>query len=87
LDSVETSIQKAGLKTRICPNKGLKDRIYHTTEADYVASGLESIIELAGLHIMQTANKYNLCLDLRTAAYITSIMKIYKKCEIAGLSM
>ena len=37
-------------------------------------------------NIMRTAMKYNLGLDLRTAAYITAIEKIFKVYLDAGLT-
>lgn len=58
-----------------------------TSEADIAIYGLENILEIAGLGIKNTARKYNLMWDLRTAAYIYSIMKIFRVVEASGVSM
>jgi len=43
-------------------------------------------MEGSAKQIMEIAQKYNLGLDLRTAAYISSVSKIYNSYKEAGLS-
>ena len=40
----------------------------------------------SGLRIMDTAEKYDLGLDVRTAAYITSVEKVYNVYKEAGFA-
>lgn len=87
LKSVEDSIRKAGICVNVAPTKRLKEMIEQATEADIVAFGLESVIETAAHGIMATANKHELCLDLRTASYVYCVEKIFQSYETAGLTM
>ena len=56
------------------------------SEKDIVQSGLEQTMERAARAIMQTGQRFNLGLDLRTAAYITSLEKIYHVYSAAGMT-
>lgn len=87
LKSIEESIRKSGICVNICPNQKLKKQLEEASEADIVRSGLESVIETAALGVMTTANQYELCLDLRTAAFIYCVEKIFQSYETAGLTM
>lgn len=56
------------------------------SEKDIVQSGLEQTMERAAHAIMKTGQRFNLGLDLRTAAYITSLEKIYNVYSAAGMT-
>jgi glutamate dehydrogenase (NAD(P)+) len=56
------------------------------SEVDIVHSGLEQTMERAAHAIMQTAQRFNLGLDLRTAAYVTALEKIYHVYSAAGMT-
>lgn len=87
LKSVEDSIKKSGICVNVSPNQKFKKKIEEASEADIVRSGLESVMESAAIGLMTTANQHELCLDLRTAAYIYCVEKIFEAYEQAGLTM
>uniref|UniRef100_A0A1Q3FT11 glutamate dehydrogenase [NAD(P)(+)] n=1 Tax=Culex tarsalis TaxID=7177 RepID=A0A1Q3FT11_CULTA len=87
LKSVQDSLREAGVCVEVKPTEELSHYLDNASEADVVASGLKYVLETAGLGIMTIANQHQLCLDLRTAAYIWSVEKIFKTYEGAGLSM
>ncbi|XP_073820035.1 big bubble 8 [Musca autumnalis] len=71
---------------QICPNKNLEKIRNCTSEADIVDYGLQTVMEMAGQGIKEIANEYALCNDLRTAAYIFSIQKIFRALESSGIT-
>ncbi|XP_053698636.1 glutamate dehydrogenase, mitochondrial-like [Sabethes cyaneus] len=87
LKSVQDSLRDASVCVEVNPTEALSHYLDNASEADVVASGLKYVLETAGRGIMTVANQHKLCLDLRTAAYIWSVEKIFKACDGAGLSM
>lgn len=90
LESVQKSLErkfgKQGGTIPVLPSDEFEKRIAGASEKDIVHSGLEYTMERSARNIMKTAMSYNLGLDLRTAAYIMSVEKIFKVYEEAGLT-
>jgi glutamate dehydrogenase (NAD(P)+) len=80
LNSVGKAIGKS-----IKPTSEFESRMAAASEEDIVRSGLAYTMERAARNIMQTAKRYDLGLDMRTAAYISAIEKIFKTYYEAGL--
>ncbi|XP_068082516.1 glutamate dehydrogenase, mitochondrial-like [Anabrus simplex] len=87
LDSMEASLKRCNLDVKITPSKEFMERICGAAERDIVNTGLDYTMENTAIRIMQTAQDYNLCLDLRTAAYCRSLMRIFRTYNIAGLQV
>merc|ERR1712116_106501 len=61
-------------------------RVSEASEKDIVHSGLDYSMERTATNMMNTAIKMDLGLDIRTAAYINSITKIFQTYMAAGLT-
>ena len=83
--SLEKSLGRSG-NLHIEPSPEFLKRMAGASEKDIVHSGLEHSMERAARAIMATSRKYNLGLDIRTAAYVNAIEKIVKVYESAGFT-
>jgi len=90
LESVQNSLErrfgKVGGKITITPSEEFNKRMSGASEKDIVQSGLDYSMERTAIDIMNTANELDLGLDLRTAAYVNSISKIFDTYKNAGLA-
>jgi len=90
LDSVQDSLERRfgriGGSIPVTPSKNFEQRMSGASEKDIVHSGLDYSMERTARAIMNTAMKHDLGLDLRTAAFINSINKIFRTYKNAGLT-
>lgn len=89
LQSVQESLErKFGDKGKIpiLPSQSFNKRISGASEKDIVHSGLDFTMERSARAIKETAAAYNLGLDLRSAAYINSVLKIFHTTNDAGFA-
>lgn len=85
-ESLERRFGRDGGQIDVTPSSGFENRMSGASEKDIVHSGLDYSMERTAKAIMNTAAEYNLGLDMRTAAYINSIRKIFKTYRDAGLT-
>ncbi|KAL7677631.1 hypothetical protein ACOME3_003868 [Neoechinorhynchus agilis] len=87
LDSVEKSMEKhLGTDVEIKPTDEFLHNMSGAGEVDIVNSGLEYSMEKAALSIEAAAKEFNLGTDFRTAAYVSSLEKIFNVYVHSGLT-
>jgi len=86
-DSLERRFGRNGGRIPIVPSESFGKRIAGASEKDIVHSGLDYTMERSARAIMRTSMKYNLGLDLRTAAFVNAIEKIFGTYAEAGFTI
>merc|ERR1712066_1145659 len=90
LNSVQNSLErrfgKVGGPIPVTPSDEFLSKMAGASEKDIVHSGLDYSMERTAKSIMKTVDKYDLGLDLRTAAYINSVTKIFNTYKTAGMA-
>merc|ERR1712168_772895 len=85
-DSLERRFGRVGGRIPVTPSNEFDRRMSGASEKDIVHSGLDYAMETTAKGIMKTAKEMNLGIDLRTAAYVNSISKIFTTYRSAGLT-
>merc|ERR1711973_961374 len=85
-ESLERRFGRVGGKISVIPSEEFNRRMSGASEKDIVHSGLDYTMERTAYKIMTTAKELNLGLDLRSAAYVNSICKIFDTYRDSGLT-
>lgn len=83
-DSLESHFKQGSIPIK--PSESFMSRIAGVSEKDIVHSGLEYTMERSAGQIMRCAEEYDLGLDIRTAAYVVALEKVYNVYSEAGLT-
>lgn len=87
LDSVQKSLEsKFSEAVPITASHAFQEKISGASEKDIVHSGLAYTMERSAKRIMKTATAYDLGLDVRAAAYVVALEKIFNTYSEAGLT-
>jgi len=90
LESVQSSLERifgrGGGRIPITPTDEFEKAMGGASEKDIVHSGLEFAMEKSAKKILLTSMKFGLGLDIRSAAYISSIEKIFDNIDQHGLA-
>ena len=86
LNSVQKSLEsRFGQRNiTVSPTDHLQQRITGASEEDVVNAALDYTMERSAKAIMSTGIKYNLGMDLRSAAYVNAVEKIFHTLHQAG---
>merc|ERR1712240_261539 len=85
-DSLERRFGRSDGHIPVTPSTEFDRRMSGASEKDIVHSGLDYSMERTATNMMNTAQELDLGIDLRTAAYINSISKIFQTYMAAGLT-
>ncbi|EDW14639.2 glutamate dehydrogenase, mitochondrial [Drosophila mojavensis] len=86
LNSINESFCECPDIPKVEPTESLQKLRDCAKEADIVDAALQTVMESSGAGIKATAIKFKLQNDIRTAAYIFSIFKIFRALESSGIS-
>lgn len=91
LESVQNSLEQRfgrnGGRIPVVPSEAFQKKIAGASEKDIVHSGLDYTMERSARALMKTSQRYNLGLDLRTAAFVNAIEKIFGTYAEAGFTL